>query len=266
MSDYVWGSDLIGRRLVAGENVILSSGSDTLTVSASSGSTPFGGAGADVASAGAAGSAATVSRSDHAHRGVTYIQASGSAPIYGGATLAAGMNIDLSQSGQVITISGGSTPLTSFAPADVAGAAVVGTSGSAARGDHAHRGVTSLATGGSQPIYGAAVLTPGANISLTQSSGSIAISATSSGSGGGTPSNTVVSETAYGNSSTAGVSSEYSRGDHTHGTPALGALRSVPAAATVTLTAGYSLSIVSDFEIGTDGVLELADDSILEIT
>jgi hypothetical protein len=43
------------------------------------------------------------------------------------------------------------------------------------------------------------------------------------GGGGGTPSGTVVSEIAYGQSATAGVASEYSRGDHTHGSPTLSA-------------------------------------------
>jgi hypothetical protein len=40
------------------------------------------------------------------------------------------------------------------------------------------------------------------------------------GGGGGTPSNTVVTETTFGQASTAGVATAYSRGDHTHGTPA----------------------------------------------
>jgi hypothetical protein len=44
------------------------------------------------------------------------------------------------------------------------------------------------------------------------------------GGGGGTPSNTVVTETAYAQASAAGVSGNYSRGDHTHGTPALTAV------------------------------------------
>jgi len=39
------------------------------------------------------------------------------------------------------------------------------------------------------------------------------------GGGGGTPSDTVASETAYSQSSSAGVATTYSRGDHTHGTP-----------------------------------------------
>jgi hypothetical protein len=44
---------------------------------------------------------------------------------------------------------------------------------------------------------------------------------TAGGGGAGTPSATVVAETAYGQASTAGVAAAYSRGDHTHGTPSL---------------------------------------------
>lgn len=50
------------------------------------------------------------------------------------------------------------------------------------------------------------------------------------GGGGGTPSNTVVTETGYGQASTAGVATTYSRGDHTHGSPALGATGATAAA------------------------------------
>jgi hypothetical protein len=42
-----------------------------------------------------------------------------------------------------------------------------------------------------------------------------------SGGGTGTPSNTVVPETAYGQAAAAGSATAYSRGDHTHGSPAL---------------------------------------------
>lgn len=45
---------------------------------------------------------------------------------------------------------------------------------------------------------------------------------TGGGGGSGTPSSSVVSETAFGQSSTAGAATAYSRGDHTHGTPSLG--------------------------------------------
>lgn len=43
----------------------------------------------------------------------------------------------------------------------------------------------------------------------------------SHGGGGGTPSDTVQSETTYGAASSAGVATSFSRGDHTHGTPAV---------------------------------------------
>jgi hypothetical protein len=47
----------------------------------------------------------------------------------------------------------------------------------------------------------------------------IASAPTASGGGGGTPSDTVVTEKAFGQSEAAGSSTDYSRGDHTHGTP-----------------------------------------------
>lgn len=50
-----------------------------------------------------------------------------------------------------------------------------------------------------------------------------------SGGGGGSPSNTVVTETSFGQASTAGVAAPYSRGDHTHGTPAAPTAASVGA-------------------------------------
>lgn len=52
------------------------------------------------------------------------------------------------------------------------------------------------------------------------------------GGGSGTPSNTVVTETAYGQASTAGAVTTYSRGDHTHGTPALPTPGAIGAATT----------------------------------
>ena len=41
------------------------------------------------------------------------------------------------------------------------------------------------------------------------------------GGGGGTPGDTVITETTYGQAESAGVATEFSRADHTHGTPAL---------------------------------------------
>lgn len=62
------------------------------------------------------------------------------------------------------------------------------------------------------------------------------------GGGGGTPSSTVVSETSYGQSASAGNATAYSRGNHTHGTPA------APAAATITdsTTVGRAVLTAAD--------------------
>ncbi len=48
--------------------------------------------------------------------------------------------------------------------------------------------------------------------------------------GGGVPSGTVVSETSYGQAASAGAATAYSRGDHTHGSPALGVTGATAAA------------------------------------
>lgn len=63
------------------------------------------------------------------------------------------------------------------------------------------------------------------------------------GGGGGTPSNTVVTETAFGQASTAGAATAYSRGDHTHGTPASPTVPG-PAATVVTETSFGQASAV----------------------
>jgi|SRR5690242_13543081 len=59
------------------------------------------------------------------------------------------------------------------------------------------------------------------------------------GGGGSTPSGTVVAETSYGQASSAGVSGLYSRGDHTHGTPALGTTGATAAAGNHNHTGTY---------------------------
>ena len=65
---------------------------------------------------------------------------------------------------------------------------------------------------------------------------------TGGGGGGGTPSSTVVSETSYGQSATAGSGSTYSRGNHSHGTPV------APSAATITdsTTVGRAVLTAAD--------------------
>ena len=69
-------------------------------------------------------------------------------------------------------------------------------------------------------------LVSGANVLVTAmdnpTSARVDVTITSTGGGGGgIPSSTVVTETGYGQSSTAGAASTYSRGDHTHGSPSL---------------------------------------------
>lgn len=57
------------------------------------------------------------------------------------------------------------------------------------------------------------------------------------GGGGGTPADTVTSETSYGTAAAAGAATTYSRGDHTHGTPAAPTptgIGAVPSDSTVT--------------------------------
>ena len=90
------------------------------------------------------------------------------------------------------------------------------------------------------------------------------------GGGGGTPSGTVVSGTSYGQAAAAGASGTYSRGDHTHGTPALptpgaiGAATSGHTHAGVYDPAGTAASAVAAHEADTTGVHGIADTSALE--
>ena len=69
-----------------------------------------------------------------------------------------------------------------------------------------------------------AQIAAGSNVTITESvSGSVltvTVSA-SGGGGGGTPASSVVSETSYGQAPVVGTSTDYARGDHSHGTPAV---------------------------------------------
>ena len=64
------------------------------------------------------------------------------------------------------------------------------------------------------------------------------VDASGGGGGGGTPSGTVVSETTYGQSAVAGAATAYSRGDHTHGSPALSSSAASASAVGDAATAG----------------------------
>ncbi len=56
----------------------------------------------------------------------------------------------------------------------------------------------------------------------------VTVNASGGGGGGGTPSASVVSEQTYNQAPVVGVSTDYARGDHSHGTPALPAHSSLP--------------------------------------
>lgn len=62
---------------------------------------------------------------------------------------------------------------------------------------------------------------------------------TGGGGGSGTPSGTVVAGTSYGQASAVGVATTYSRGDHSHGTPALGTSGTTAAAGNHAHTGTY---------------------------
>ncbi len=68
-----------------------------------------------------------------------------------------------------------------------------------------------------------AKLKPGTNVTFTEAtvSGMLEVTVAASGGGGGTPSTTVVSGTAPGLSPVVGVSTDFARGDHSHGTPSV---------------------------------------------
>lgn len=71
-----------------------------------------------------------------------------------------------------------------------------------------------------------AQLVAGSNVTISESlSGEVLTVTVAStgggGGGGGTPASSVVSETSFGQSPAVGTSTDYARGDHTHGTPAL---------------------------------------------
>lgn len=87
---------------------------------------------------------------------------------------------------------------------------------------------------------------------------SISIPTQGGGGGGGTPGNTVVSETAAGQAATAGVSTDYSRADHTHGTPPLPTPAAIGAAEGGHTHAGYDAAatviLAQDFAADTAGL------------
>ena len=70
-----------------------------------------------------------------------------------------------------------------------------------------------------------AQLVAGTNVTISESlTGevlTVTVAASGGGGGGGTPASSVVSETSFGQSPVVGISTDYARGDHSHGTPAV---------------------------------------------
>jgi hypothetical protein len=66
-------------------------------------------------------------------------------------------------------------------------------------------------------------LKAGTNVTITETTVAgaleVTVAASGGGGGGGTPATTVVSETSPGQSPAVGSSTDYARGDHSHGTP-----------------------------------------------
>jgi hypothetical protein len=70
-------------------------------------------------------------------------------------------------------------------------------------------------------IAGIAKLKAGQNVTISEAivSGILEVTVGATGGGGGTPSTTVVSETTPGLQPIVGTSTDYARGDHSHGSP-----------------------------------------------
>ena len=85
-----------------------------------------------------------------------------------------------------------------------------------------------------------ALIKPGTNVTFTESvvgdKLEVTIAASGGGGGGGTPASSVVSETSFGLSPVVGTSTDYARGDHSHGSP------TIPLASSVVSETAYGQS------------------------
>jgi len=97
-----------------------------------------------------------------------------------------------------------------------------------------------------------AQLVAGTNVTISESLTGEVLTVTvaaSGGGGGGTPASSVVSETSFGQSPVVGTSTDYARGDHSHGTP------TVPLASTVVTETAFGQSSA----VGTSTSIARAD-------
>ena len=173
-------ADLFGDISIAGSggSAVTQAGQTiTVTSPALSSTTP-----AEVGSAGAIGSGTTSAKADHVHKGVHKVT-DGVNDAYGDLTVVGSGGATASISGSTLTInaSGAGTPLSSSPPNDVAGTDAAGSSSSASRGDHTHRGVTSVNKSGDTTLYGAVTITGSGTVTITQTGQNIDIGATGGG-------------------------------------------------------------------------------------
>ena len=126
------------------------------------------------------------------------------------------------------------------APLDVSGTSAVGSSASAAHGDHAHRGVFSVNVIGNAPVLGSVYFSQGAGASVSQSGASISIGSSPTGNEinfGGNPSEIA-------GSSAVGVSASAARSDHVHrGLQSINVPNAAPMFGQVYLTPGNNTSL-----------------------
>lgn len=210
--------------------------------------TAFGGAASD-------GSGTAVARANHTHgtpatpvtsivagTGISRDTATGAVTITntGVTSIVAGTNISVSGATGAVTVNGPSQATTVTSSTSFAQAAAAGSAATYSRGDHTHgtpatpvttfsttgSGLTALtnATGAvSISNTGVTSIVAGTNISISGATGAVTVN-------GPSQATSVTSETSFGAAASAGSAATYSRGDHTHGTPAAPTAASVGAA------------------------------------
>lgn len=156
----------------------------------------------DVGSSAVVGVAADSSRSDHVHRGVHSVAATGSAAIYGDIIFQAASGVAVLETGQNLLYS---VDYYTSAPSSVGSSNAIGSSTKPPRGDHTHQGVHSVAATGSSALFGDVVFQAASGTLIQESAQNILYSVDYS-----------ASAVSVGSTNSAGSSLQASRGDHVH--------------------------------------------------
>jgi hypothetical protein len=122
-----------------------------------------------------AGVSLELARGDHSHEGIHSVAASGNSAIYGDAVFQAASGAVVSQSGQNILYS---VDFSDTTPADVTATPSAGVSLEAARGDHSHEGVHSIAASGFSPSLGDVTLIAGTGMAISATGNNIEFQST----------------------------------------------------------------------------------------